>query len=87
VSKRDNGKPCERRNVDIFVAIKASNFNAFQQPATTEPQTVQSKASKIHAFPRISTNAEIWFGTREPNFVVVWRKFYIISTSIRRSTM
>src|SRR5215467_13633351 len=49
---------------DIFVAVEASDFNAFQHAATTEPQTVQSKASRIRAFQRISTSAGIWCGTR-----------------------
>jgi hypothetical protein len=41
------------------VAIEASDFNAFQHAAPTDPKTLQSKTSKSHPFPQISTLA-VW---------------------------
>jgi len=70
------GRTIRRKaNVDDFVAVKAPDFNTFQQALSCGVQKVQSKASKIHTFLHLSTNAEIWFGTKRPEVRILSPRF------------
>jgi len=64
-----------KANVDNFVAIEASNFNAFQKVSVWQLETVQSGASKIHKFSRLSTGIEIWFGTKRSEVRILSPRF------------
>jgi hypothetical protein len=50
VSATDARTGSETRNVDDFVAMKASDFNTFQQALPPGAQTILFKASKTHTF-------------------------------------
>jgi hypothetical protein len=61
--------------VDKFVAVKASDFNTFQQGTARTPQNIQFKALRIRTFQHVSATAEFWFGTGRSEIQILSPRF------------